>query len=297
MSKSIETLPVTAKTKTVLTLSEREAGRLRHQDVRIVHLVLAMIRQGTCYGCQVFRAWHADLDKVTTDLEELAGPRDQERIQEEIPYSRELVALLLDVNHMRTQFGSELVGTDHFMMHLLSLTENPVTVVLARHGVMMNSLLRLTREHVSEPILAVLPEAGLVQALSRRGLVDVARAVIDRDIIKVGSQQGVGVREACMEAGMDEEAFLRLLQEDLGYPRFRSNDAPDPQLLEGFPAKYATRYQIFPYRREEGRLLLVCADPLRSELKDLEEELAATITWVVTEESLIEEVLDAHYDS
>lgn len=294
MAESKETLPVTQKTRSVLTLSEREAGRLRHQEIRIVHLVLAMIRQGNCYGSQFIRAWHADLDALTADLEELAGPRDQERIQEEIPFSAEVARFLIEVNEVRSQFGNEWVGTDHFLFVLVSRRECPVSEVLANHGIMECTVMRMIREHVPEPRLARLPEADLVQALSRRGLFEIAEAVAKRDILE--TDKVLGTREACLRAGLDESTYLDILGGDLGFPRLRTTDPLDEALIGGFPGPYAKKHRIFPLRREEGRLLLVCDDPLRDDLRAIEEELSTTIVWVAAECEYIDEILDKFYD-
>ncbi|MCC5877278.1 MAG: hypothetical protein JJU11_13735 [Candidatus Sumerlaeia bacterium] len=294
MAESKETLPVTQKTQSVLRLSEREAGRLRHKEVRLVHLVLAMIRQGSCYACQLFRTWHVDLDKMVADLEELAGPRDQERIQEEIPFSSEVARFLIEVNDIRVKFANDWVGTDHFMLLLTANGEHEVSQVLSRHGIMECSVLRIIREQVPEPILASLPEADLVQALSRRGLLDVAESVINRDIHQ--PDEVMSVREACLRAGLDEAAFLEIMTGELGFPILRPTDTIDEQLISGFPGPYAQRHRIFPLRREEGRLLLVCDDPLRDDLRSIEEELSATIAWVAASKDYIDEILGRFYE-
>lgn len=295
MSSSKDTLPITPKTRSVLTLAAREAGRLRHDEIRLCHLALAIIRHGTCFACQLFRSWHVDLDSLADELEEAAGPRDPGRPLEDIPFSDEVTRFLIEVNNLRHSCGQEWVGTDHFLLVLTSQEGHAVARILARHGILASSVMRVFREAVAEPSDAVFPEADLVQVLARRGLFDVAEAVIQRDVGE--GDNLLGIREACLSVGLDEEAFLDILSNDLGYPRLRPADTLDDDLVTGFPGLYARKYRTFPLRREEGRLLLVCDDPFREDLQHLEAEFATSIGWVVAPSDLVDEILDRFYEA
>jgi type IV pilus assembly protein PilB len=59
-----------------------------------------------------------------------------------------------------------------------------------------------------------------------------------------------------------EEASARALAERLGL-RFHdvTSFAPDPQILQSVPVDLMFRYNFLPYREEQGRLVLVMADP------------------------------------
>lgn len=295
MSSSKDTLPITPKTRSVLTLAAREAGRLRHCEIRLCHLALGIIRHGTCFACQLFHSWHVDLETLTDELEEIAGPRDPGHLLEDIPFAEEVTRFLIEVNNLRHSCGQEWVGTDHFLLVLTAQEGHPVCRLLARHGILASSVMRVFREAVAEPADAVFPEADLVQVLSRRGLFDVAEAVIQRDVAEGDTH--LGIREACLAVGLDEEAFLDILSNDLGYPRLRPTDTLDDDLVTGFPGLYARKHRTFPLRREEGRLLLVCDDPFREDLQHLESEFATSIGWVVAPTELIDEVLDRYYEA
>jgi type IV pilus assembly protein PilB len=59
-----------------------------------------------------------------------------------------------------------------------------------------------------------------------------------------------------------EESAARLLAERLGL-QFHdvTSFAPDPQILQSVPVDLMFRYNFLPYREEQGRLVLVMADP------------------------------------
>src|SRR2546425_13192424 len=63
-------------------------------------------------------------------------------------------------------------------------------------------------------------------------------------------------------ASSSEEEAARALAE-----RYRleyvdvASFAPDPEILKSVPVDLMFRYNFLPYRREEGRLILVMADP------------------------------------
>ena len=59
-----------------------------------------------------------------------------------------------------------------------------------------------------------------------------------------------------------EEAAARALAERYGLEYVDvASFAPDPEILQSVPVELMFRYNFLPYRRENGRLVLVMADP------------------------------------
>src|SRR5438045_289004 len=59
-----------------------------------------------------------------------------------------------------------------------------------------------------------------------------------------------------------EEAAARSLAERYGLEYVDvASFAPDPEILQSVPVELMFRYNFLPYRRENGRLVLVMADP------------------------------------
>src|SRR5436190_20317802 len=65
-----------------------------------------------------------------------------------------------------------------------------------------------------------------------------------------------------MASGASEEEAARSLASRYGLEYVDvASFAPDPEILKSVPVELMFRYNFLPYRRENGRLVLVMADP------------------------------------
>jgi len=286
---ALTTLPITPRTQEAVSLARQEAGRLRHREVRRIHLVLGMIRQGECFANKVFRAWMVPVPELSNALEKFAGPADRPRGQLDVPFAQELVAFFGRANILRQELGHDWVGTDHFLMTLAADDTDPIAQILAGFGVTRETILRIFIEQNNESQTATVAEAELVQALARAGHLGILRAVVSRI-------PGVTVRKAVIDEGsIDEAGFHQLLQTMLGYETITSFTGLDTTLLNRFPAPLARKYRIIPLRTEGAELVLACSDPFREELPELEDEMGAKVRWTLATERAITEALAQYY--
>lgn len=278
-------LPFAPRALIVLRVAEHEAGRLRHREVGVVHLALALIRQEDAFAYTVFRLWQVPVDPLQHALESLAGPPEPEPLPLTLVFSEELVRFLAEADTVRKRLAHEQLGTDHMMLTLVSRVEHPTRDILARCGVTQETLLRVFVEQQTRGADLRMPEAPFVQALLREDASAVARSVVIRP-------PDVSVKTAAIESGFfDEDSFLKFLHSRLGLESVTEDVALSEDLLAAFPAELSMSLRVFPLRSSQQELVLATDDPFREELLRLAERLDVPVRWAVATGRVVDEVL------
>jgi Clp amino terminal domain, pathogenicity island component len=143
----------TTRARTVVVKSQEEARGRGDAQIDVGHLVLGLLHEPEALAAKAMITLGATLESVKDAVTTVLGPGG-ERAPESIPFSgqsRKVVELTL---REALRLGHNYVGTEHILLAVLSLEDNPVTSALAGLGV--------TKEPVEREIKAMLD--AIVQA-------------------------------------------------------------------------------------------------------------------------------------
>jgi ATP-dependent Clp protease ATP-binding subunit ClpA len=130
----------TNRVREVLAGARDEAARLRHEDVRSQHLLLALLRDDASVACHVIESFGVSLDDVERRLEETAkvGSEPHENRPQDLAYSsrakKVLELSMAEARHLEHSY----VGTQHLLLGLIREDHGVAFQTLASFGITLD---------------------------------------------------------------------------------------------------------------------------------------------------------------
>jgi Clp amino terminal domain, pathogenicity island component len=156
----------TNRVREVLAGARDEAARLRHEDVRSQHLLLALLRDDASVACHVIESFGVSLDDVERRLEETAkvGSEPHENRPQDLAYSsrakKVLELSMAEARHLEHSY----VGTQHLLLGLIREDHGVAFQTLASFGITLDP----ARKRVLEILGTGMRRSGSECAFRRR---------------------------------------------------------------------------------------------------------------------------------
>jgi diadenosine tetraphosphate (Ap4A) HIT family hydrolase len=117
----------------VLALSQSEAARLNHHEVRAEHVLFGLIEEGSGVGVHVLTNLSINLSRVRAEIENQipSGPKTPRRPSPIAPASALITAAIEEARDL----GHNYVGTEHLLLGLLRERDGVAAQVLKKFGV------------------------------------------------------------------------------------------------------------------------------------------------------------------
>ncbi|MFG1944653.1 Clp protease N-terminal domain-containing protein [Nonomuraea sp. NPDC048826] len=138
----------TDRARVVIVKSQEEARRLGHDHIEPGHLVLGLLHEPDGLAARAMVTLGAPLAEVRQATEGALGPRGDASATP--PFAAQAKKALELTMREALRLGHNYVGTEHLLLALLMLDDDPATRALAGLG--------LTRESVEEQVTRMLAE-------------------------------------------------------------------------------------------------------------------------------------------
>lgn len=275
--------PLTPKTEECLAFARREAGRLRHPEVRVGHILLGILRHGDSFAAEVIQSAGIDTDDLVRRVQEHLGPPDDGPLALDIPFSQETLRFFGEVNIVRKKLRHDWVGTDHFLMIMTSPSWPQLASLLQdaglTHGAVINAF-------------ATQRSGGESPVTGRIDLANVPTQVIDQETGKPISLRHVLVDEK----GLSEEEFFEVMATHFGFEFMpEDQEPPEAEFAARFDADLVREAQILPLRLEDETLYTATYDPFRGGWEKLREELGIQVVRLLAPRDWVVENLERLY--
>lgn len=132
---SSDTLDFTPRAQQLLAHARREAIHRHHREIDIIHLLLALLRLEKSAGCDTLRRLGGDSVVLGRELEPLASPGKDIPEAGPIPYSYNIKKTLAYAVREAKALNHRHVGTDHLLLGVLRLGEEPAAKILLLHSI------------------------------------------------------------------------------------------------------------------------------------------------------------------
>ncbi|MBO2459113.1 Clp protease N-terminal domain-containing protein [Actinomadura violacea] len=114
----------TDRARRVVVLAQEEARLLRHEHMGTEHLLLALVAEGESIPAQVLADEAADLPSLRRTVAALVG-EGAESSPEHLPFTPRAKNALNSGNQESLQRGLSYIGTEHILLGLLNVVEDP----------------------------------------------------------------------------------------------------------------------------------------------------------------------------
>jgi len=141
------------QTREVIRLSKEEALRLGHDMMLPEHLLLGIIRDGEGQAINIMKRLGVDIDALRDDIETsmMRTSINSIRNLNNIEISRQVEQLLRLATLQARHFKSELIGTEHLMLSILSAQELSAKDLLERQGISYDNFRDMLRYQAQSP--------------------------------------------------------------------------------------------------------------------------------------------------
>ena len=130
----------TDQARRIVALAQEEARRLNHNDTGPEDILLALIHEGSGVAAQALKALGITEEDARQRVEEIADRGQQGARRGRVPFTP-LAKKVLELSLREAiAIGSSRIGTEHILLGLLRLGENPAEQVLAGLGVDPNRI-------------------------------------------------------------------------------------------------------------------------------------------------------------
>lgn len=128
----------TPRAQQVFALAKYEAVRRHHDCIGIPHFLFAVVNSGKNAGSELLRRLGANPAEIASELDSQFGlGRSQ---SEALPYSRNLKKCLALGAREATTLNHRFVGTDHLLLGMVRLGEEPAPGFFRRHQLDLNRM-------------------------------------------------------------------------------------------------------------------------------------------------------------
>lgn len=135
ITPSSDSLNFTPRAQQLLVYARREAMHRHNRQIEILHLLLALLRVEKSAGCDTLRRLGGDPVALRRELESLASPGKDIPEAGPIPYSSNLKKTLAYAVREAKALNHRHVGTDHLLLGVLCLGEEPAAKILCLHSI------------------------------------------------------------------------------------------------------------------------------------------------------------------
>jgi ATP-dependent Clp protease ATP-binding subunit ClpC len=119
-----------------LMQARNESERLHHEYVGTEHVLLGLLHESDGVAAAVLRACKVDPEALRVRLEAAVQPGDPgRRIGRDLPYTSRGKHVLEAAMAEARALGYPYVGTEHLLLALLSISDQPIAGVLADSGI------------------------------------------------------------------------------------------------------------------------------------------------------------------
>lgn len=128
----------TERARRVLSLSQEEAQRLKHNYIGTEHLLLGLVREGEGVAAKVLLDLGVQLNKVRESVEFIIGQGEQAGIQGNIgltPRAKKVIELAVDEAR---KMNHHYIGTEHILLGLVREGQGIAAGILESMGVNLN---------------------------------------------------------------------------------------------------------------------------------------------------------------
>src|SRR5438270_274271 len=152
----------TDRARKVMQLANQEAQRFHHEYIGTEHILLGLVKDGSCVAANVLKNLDVDLRKVRQEVEKIIQSSPDMPIPGKLPQTPRAKKVVEYAIEEARNVNHNYIGTEHLLLGLLREEEGFASQVL------MNLGLRLTE--VREEMLALVGnpqvEAGRESAIS-----------------------------------------------------------------------------------------------------------------------------------
>ncbi len=138
----------TDRARTVMQLANAEAQRLHHEYIGTEHILLGLVREGSCIGAHVLKNLDIDLSKVRAEVERIICSGPDTVTKGELPQTPRASNVIEYAMEEARDLSRDFVGTEHLLLGLLRVREGVAGQVLKNLG--------LKVEDVRQEVLNVL---------------------------------------------------------------------------------------------------------------------------------------------
>jgi ATP-dependent Clp protease ATP-binding subunit ClpC len=178
----------THRARTVISLAQEEAIRLRHNYIGTEHLLLGLVREGNSIAANVLTTMGVDLDTIRNDVEAIIrrGPRVVKSNVGFTPRAKKVIELAVDEAR---RMNHHYIGTEHLLLGLAREGSGIAASVLEQEGLRLGEIRR--------QVLLALYNAPSSQNRSKRAMpyVLVSVALVTAGLILVAVRKRITARK------------------------------------------------------------------------------------------------------
>ena len=141
----------TDRAKKVISIARQEAQRLNSEFIGTEHILLGIMQEGGGVAAKVIRALSIDSKKIRQEIEKLIVPAPSPVVLGQLPFSPRAKRVIELANDIASQYGHDVVGTEHLLLGLLKEEEGIAAQVLANQGFKLDQVQDMILEIIGAP--------------------------------------------------------------------------------------------------------------------------------------------------
>lgn len=130
--KTAEFPGFTKRAREILRLANLEAIRLNHEEVRTIHVLLGLLREGSGLAHAALRDNGLELEAARLIARNLLGARPDMVIMGKLPMAPEVHQLITLAVEEAGKLGHSYIGTEHLLLGLLRLDETSMAIYIIK---------------------------------------------------------------------------------------------------------------------------------------------------------------------
>ena len=135
-----------------MSLARNEAQRLHSEFVGTEHILLGIVEEGHGVAAKVLKSVNVDPKQIRREIEKLTPHSTEPTVTlGQLPLSPRAKRALEMAAQSATEFGHEVIGTEHLLLGLLKESDGIAGRALANLGVVVDEVRHLVREIIGPP--------------------------------------------------------------------------------------------------------------------------------------------------
>lgn len=177
----------TERARTVLTLAEEEARRLRHNYIGTEHLLLGLVREGGGLAAQVLTKMDVDLAMIRGKVEAIIGRGKHGKQVPSgpiglTPRAKKVIELAVDEAR---RLNHHYIGTEHLLLGLIREGEGIGAGVLEELGVGLQRVRREVMLALEKPFIGNRPRRPTIVVFTTIAIVALTAITLRRRISRL----------------------------------------------------------------------------------------------------------------
>lgn len=142
----------TDRARKTMQLANKEAHRSNHATVNTLHVLIAILQEGAGVGAAVLRHHDIQLGQLRAVALQLQPPGSEMSTEGKLPLSAEVQAMLKTAVAVSKQLDDGFVGTEHLLIALAEMHDEPCTKALAVLDAELKNFSRETLQLLGKPV-------------------------------------------------------------------------------------------------------------------------------------------------